>query len=122
MVTGGSGFLGRRVTALLEDGAALTFGPRSADYDLRTRAGFASALADARPVVIIHFAAVVGGIGANRASPGRFFYDNAMMGTNAANGIAKRVLLEQGQAYRRKYGFHVIHLIPANLYGNGQLR
>ena len=54
--------------------------PRSRDYDLRTRDGIDRALADGRPEVVIHLAAVVGGIGANRENPGRFFYENAIMG------------------------------------------
>ena len=121
------------------------------------------ALSDGRPEIVIHLAAVVGGIGANRENPGRFFHDNAIMGiqlmeasrlagvekfvqigtvcsypkltpvpfreddlwngypeeTNAPYGLAKKMLLVQGQAYRAQYGFNVIHLIPVNLYGPG---
>ena len=81
MVTGGGGFLGRRVVARLEAaGATEIFVPRSADYDLRTKDGIDRALADGRPDIVIHLAAVVGGIGANRENPGRFFYENAIMG------------------------------------------
>jgi GDP-L-fucose synthase len=81
MVTGGGGFLGRRVVDRLSaTGAEATFVPRSADYDLRTLEGIDRALTDGRPAVVIHLAAVVGGIGANRENPGRFFYDNAIMG------------------------------------------
>jgi GDP-L-fucose synthase len=81
MVTGGGGFLGRHVVAQLENaGATEIVVPRSADYDLRTEAGVQRALADAQPHIIIHLAAVVGGIGANRENPGAFFYANAMMG------------------------------------------
>ena len=81
MVTGGAGFLGRRVVARLEEsGAHDIFVPRSTDYDLRTEDGVRRAFADARPDLVIHLAAVVGGIGANRENPGRFFYDNAIMG------------------------------------------
>ncbi|MGB3328877.1 MAG: GDP-L-fucose synthase, partial [Thermomicrobiales bacterium] len=83
MVTGGGGFLGRHVVQkLVEHGAdreAIVV-PRSADYDLRTQDGIARALADGRPDVVIHLAAVVGGIGANRENPGSFFYENAIMG------------------------------------------
>jgi GDP-L-fucose synthase len=163
MVTGGAGFLGRRVVAELEDAGATTFVPRSADHDLTIAANVDRALADARPEVVVHLAAVVGGIGANRMHPGRFFYENAVMGielmersrragverlvvvgtvcaypkhtptpfreealwdgypeeTNAAYGLAKKMLLVQAQAYRAEYGFDAIYLLPANLYGPG---
>ncbi len=164
MVTGGAGFLGRAVVKrLAAAGATEVFVPRSAEYDLRTADGVRAVLADGRPEVVIHLAAVVGGIGANRENPGRFFYENAAMGielmeqarlagvakfvqigtvcsypkftpvpfreddlwggypeeTNAPYGLAKKMLLVQGQAYRAQYGFDVIHLIPVNLYGPG---
>jgi GDP-L-fucose synthase len=81
LVTGGSGFLGRHVLARLESaGAEAVLAPRSAEYDLRERDAIRSVLADTRPDVVIHLAAVVGGIGANMATPGQFFYDNAIMG------------------------------------------
>ena len=80
-VTGGAGFLGSAVVRRLhEAGASEIFVPRSAQYDLRKAPDIERALADGRPDLIIHLAAVVGGIGANRESPGRFFYDNAIMG------------------------------------------
>jgi GDP-L-fucose synthase len=164
LVTGGGGFLGQRVVARLNaEGAQDVVAPRSRDYDLRTIEGIRRVLADSRPDVVIHLAAVVGGIGANRENPGRFFYENAIMGiqlmeqarlaevgkfvtigtvcaypkftpvpfheddlwngypeeTNAPYGLAKKMLLVQGQAYREQYGFDVIHLIPVNLYGPG---
>ena len=81
MVTGGGGFLGRAVVARLgSSGVADIFVPRSREYDLRRRADVDRALTDGRPDVVIHLAAVVGGIGANRDNPGRFFYENAIMG------------------------------------------
>lgn len=164
MVTGGGGFLGRAVVERVRaTGAADVSVPRSRAYDLRRRAEIDRALVDLRPDVIIHLAAVVGGIGANRENPGRFFYENAVMGielieaarqagiakfvsigtvcsypkftpvpfheedlwngypeeTNAPYGLAKKMLLVQGQAYRAQYGMNVIHLIPVNLYGPG---
>ena len=80
-VTGGAGFLGRTVVSKLRKrGCSDPFVPRSADYDLRTEVGVERMLVDARPDLVIHLAAVVGGIGANRDNPGRFFYDNLMMG------------------------------------------
>ena len=163
-VTGGGGFLGQAVVRRLEaSGADQVFVPRSKDYDLRTKDGIDRALADGRPQLVIHLAAVVGGIGANRQNPGRFFYENAIMGiqlmeqarlagvekfvtigtvcaypkftpvpfreddlwngypeeTNAPYGLAKRMLLVQGQAYRAQYGFNSIYLLPVNLYGPG---
>jgi GDP-L-fucose synthase len=162
LVTGGSGFLGRHVVAALERrGCRHLFAPRKAQYDLTREDDVRRAFAEVRPDVVIHLAAVVGGIGANRTSPGRFFYDNVMMGaltmeharrsgvekfvgvgticaypkhasvpfreadlwngypeeTNAPYGIAKKMLLVQGQAYRDQYGFDAIHLLPVNLYG-----
>jgi GDP-L-fucose synthase len=80
MVTGGAGFLGRHVVEKLQRRGADVFIPRSAVYDLREKDRIVAALADGRPEIVVHLAAVVGGIGANRANPGRFFYDNAIMG------------------------------------------
>ncbi len=80
-VTGGAGFLGGFVCEELRArGVAEPFVVRSAEYDLRDRANVRRMLDDARPDVVIHLAAVVGGIGANRMNPGRFFYDNLIMG------------------------------------------
>jgi GDP-L-fucose synthase len=164
LVTGGAGFLGSHVVRKLRDrGATRVFVPRSAEFDLREKEAIRRALDWATPDTVIHLAAVVGGIGANRDNPGRFFYDNAIMGiqlmeqarlagvrkfvtvgtvcaypkfapvpfreddlwtgypeeTNAPYGLAKKMLLVQGQAYRDQYGFSSIYLLPVNLYGPG---
>ncbi len=80
-VTGGSGFLGSFVVEQLQKrGATDIFVPRRSAYDLRTREGIDHLLADSKPDVVIHLAALAGGIGANRARPAEFFYDNLMMG------------------------------------------
>lgn len=81
MVTGGAGFLGSYVVdGLRARGCREIFVPRSAMYDLRYPSDVRRAFDDGRPDVVIHLAAVVGGIGANQARPGEFFYDNVMMG------------------------------------------
>jgi GDP-L-fucose synthase len=83
VVTGGHGFLGSFVVdKITAAGCANVFVPRSRDYDLREKAEALRLFADAKPDIFIHLAAVVGGIGANRLNPGRFFYDNAAMGLN----------------------------------------
>jgi GDP-L-fucose synthase len=80
-VTGGGGFLGSFVVEeLARRGCHDVFVPRRRDYDLTTTPGVEKLFADARPEVLFHLAATVGGIGANRESPGRFFYENAVMG------------------------------------------
>ena len=81
VVSGGSGFLGSFVVEKLRSaGCQEITVPRSGKYDLREKADALRLYQDARPDIFIHLAAVVGGIGANRANPGRFFYDNAAMG------------------------------------------
>lgn len=164
VVTGGAGFLGSAVVRGLQSrGANHIFVPRSKEYDLREHEAVLALLKDHTPDVIIHMAAVVGGIGANRLRPAEFFYDNLMMGTqlmheawqagvkkfvtigtvcaypkftpipfheesiwdgypeetNAPYGLAKKMLLVQGLAYRQQYGFESIYLLPTNLYGPG---
>ncbi|MCQ6274868.1 GDP-L-fucose synthase [Bacillus sp. V3B] len=81
IVTGGSGFLGRHVLQKLKKrGYKNIFVPRSKEFDLRKEKDIKRMMNDYSPEVIIHLAAVVGGIGANKNNPGKFFYDNLMMG------------------------------------------
>jgi GDP-L-fucose synthase len=161
-VTGGAGFLGSFVVEKLRArGCKNIFVPRSKEYDLVEMNAVKRLYRDTRPDIVIHLAGRVGGIGANRANSGRFFYDNLMMGvqmmevgrqtgiekfvaigtvcaypkfapvpfreenlwngypeeTNAPYGLAKKMLLVQGQAYRQQYRFNGIYLLPVNLYG-----
>lgn len=96
-VTGGGGFLGRRVVeALRARGCADIYVVRKSEYDLVRGPDVERLYSDARPDVVIHLAAVVGGIGANRENPGRYFYENLMMGAQLiegarVNGVAKFV-------------------------------
>ena len=81
VLTGGGGFLGRAVKAQLEArGCKHIIVPRSAQFDLRKTAAIRKLYRQAHPDMVIHLAAVVGGIGANRENPGKFFYDNLIMG------------------------------------------
>jgi len=149
------------VQKLRSHGAKHVLVPAHADYDLRQLSAVEQMYRDMQPDIVIHLAALVGGIGANRERPGEFFYDNLMMGaqlmdvgrqrdiekfvaigtvcaypkltplpfkeddlwsgypeeTNAPYGLAKKMLLVQGQAYRQQYGFRSIYLLPVNLYG-----
>jgi GDP-L-fucose synthase len=84
VLSGGNGFLGSFVVEKLRTAGCLEIiTPHSREYDLREKSEALRLYKDARPDIFIHLAAVVGGIGANRANPGRFFYDNAVMGINA---------------------------------------
>jgi GDP-L-fucose synthase len=86
-VTGGGGFLGRRVVACLrERGYEDIYVVRRRDYDLVRGADVERLYREERPQVVIHLAAVVGGIGANRENPGRYFYENLMMGAQLIEG------------------------------------
>jgi GDP-L-fucose synthase len=81
VVTGGAGFLGTSlVENLHERGCKQVYVPRSTEFDLRERDHIIRLYEQVKPHIVIHLAAVVGGIGANQANPGRFFYDNAIMG------------------------------------------
>jgi len=87
VVTGGHGFLGSFVVDRLRAaGAKEVVVPRSDKHDLRVQTEALRLYTDTRPDIVIHLAAVVGGIGANRENPGRFFYDNAIMGLNVIEG------------------------------------
>jgi len=104
-VTGGAGFLGSFVQEILrERGATEIFIPHIENYDLTQQADIERMLNDAEPDVIIHLAALAGGIGANRARPADFFYKNLMMGVplvHAAweHGIEKFVIIGTICAY-----------------------
>lgn len=105
LVTGGAGFLGWCVVEKLRSrGCQNVVVPRSNEFDLREASQVARLFETARPNLVIHLAAVVGGIGANRAQPGRFFYDNALMGLHLLEharrfGVGKFVALGTVCAY-----------------------
>ncbi len=105
VVTGGAGFLGGYVTDVLRRrGATEIFVPRSRDYDLVDMEAVKRLYRDARPTLVLHLAARVGGIGANRDNPGKFFYDNLMMGVQLIEaarhaGVKKLVALGTICAY-----------------------
>ena len=104
VVTGGTGFLGRHVAEELERAGAKVEAVGRARYDLRQRAEIERMLAETGPDAVVHLAAVVGGIGANRAHPGRFLYENAIMGLELLDacrvaGVAKTVVAGTVCAY-----------------------
>ena len=104
VVTGGTGFLGRHVAEELERAGAKVEAVGRARYDLRQRAEIERMLAETGPDAVVHLAAVVGGIGANRAHPGRFLYENAIMGLELLEacrvaGVAKTVVAGTVCAY-----------------------
>jgi GDP-L-fucose synthase len=165
IVTGGGGFVGQQVVEHLETlGTGKLFVPRSRDFDLREKDEVMRLYREnTDATMVIHLAATVGGIGANRKYPGTYFYDNLMIGTllleharlagipkfvgvgticsypkitpipfqeddlwngypeetNAPYGLAKKMLLVQGQAYRAEFGYNAIHLLLVNSYGPG---
>ncbi len=96
MVTGGSGFLGSHLVEDLRSRSSgvEVFVPRSDEYDLRDRSDIDRAFEDSAADVVIHLAATVGGIGANRDNPGTYFYENAIMGIELIEA-ARRVGVEK---------------------------
>lgn len=162
LVTGGTGFVGIHLVKKLKElkPLKLTLTDSKKD-DLRVRENCGRVVKNQD--LIIHLAAIVGGIGFNQENPATMFFDNAIMGlnlmeearianvkkivniltvcsypkftkipfkeeslwdgypeeTNAPYGLAKKMLLVQGQAYKKQYNFNSIHLIPSNLYGPG---
>jgi len=105
VVTGGAGFLGSYVIEVLRArGATEIFVPRSKDYDLVDMGAVKALYRDTQPTLVLHLAARVGGIGANRDNPGKFFYDNLMMGVQLIEagrqvGLKKLVALGTICAY-----------------------
>ena len=105
LLTGGGGFLGSFIRERLErEGAAEILAPRKRELDLLDVSAVRAYVAAKKPDLVIHAAAVVGGIGANRLHPGRFFYENALMGIQLIEesrraGVAKFVCLGTVCAY-----------------------
>jgi GDP-L-fucose synthase len=104
LVTGGGGFLGSHLVERLGADGHELFVPRKVDYDLTSRGDAERLFRDARPDRVFHVAGEVGGIGANRASPGRFWYANLMMGAHVLElsreqGVEKLVIVGTVCAY-----------------------
>jgi GDP-L-fucose synthase len=105
IVTGGAGFLGQHLCALLRAAGIEPVVPRSRDYDLRTPAGIQALLQSSGPVdVMFHLAATVGGIGATATHPAEYFYDNAAMGIHLIHeahrhGVGKLIVAGSVCAY-----------------------
>lgn len=105
VVTGGNGFLGSYIVNRLKQGQCYRiFVPRRHEYDLRTLSAIRKMLSDTHPDIVIHAAGIVGGIGANRARPAEFFYDNLMMGVQLLHeswkfGVQKFVAIGTVCAY-----------------------
>jgi GDP-L-fucose synthase len=105
LLTGGGGFLGSHLKqTLAQAGAGQLWAPRRAEFDLTRAADIERLFEAVKPQILIHGAAVVGGIGANMAEPGRFFYENAIMGVQLVEaarkyGVEKTVVLGTICAY-----------------------